>query len=149
LLHGNDPSPQEDAAGVSALSLPPRRRFIAGLVAVLASLYGAAFPRLWGGKGPVDPSDALLALLDDPPSAKTIGTACLSTLAPSERTPGQLIAAICARAALVPDDLASPDLGRRISDRVRRDFAQGAVVQVDGWFLSVTEARLYALTAAA
>jgi hypothetical protein len=127
----------------------PRRRFIAGLAASLASLCGAAFIRTWGGKGPVDPSGALLALLDDPPSAKVIGAAFLRTLAPSERSPEQLVAAICAGAALVPDDLASPDLGRRIGDRVRRDFAQVAMVQVDGWFLSVTEARLYALAAAA
>ena len=129
---------------MSASSVPPRRRFIAGLVAALASLFGAGFIRTLGAKGPVGPSDALLALFDDPRSAKAIGAAFLRTLAPSERSPKQLAAAIFAA-----DDFASPDLGRRIGDRVRRDFAQGAMVQVDGWFLSVTEARLYALAATA
>jgi hypothetical protein len=128
--------------------MSPRRRFIVGLFAALASCSGLAFIRPWGGKKPVDPRNALLDLLDDPRSAKAIGTAFLSTLAPSERSAQQLVAAICAGAALVADDLASPDLGRRIGDRVRREFAQAAMVQVDGWFLSVTEARLYALAAA-
>jgi hypothetical protein len=36
---------------------------------------------------------------------------------------------------------------RRIANRVRRDFANGAIVDVDGWLLSVTEARIYALIA--
>ncbi len=36
---------------------------------------------------------------------------------------------------------------RRIANQVRLDFAQGAVVSVDGWLLSLTEARVYALVA--
>ncbi len=35
----------------------------------------------------------------------------------------------------------------RISNRVRKDFAEEAVISVDGWVLSLTEARLYALAA--
>jgi hypothetical protein len=38
-------------------------------------------------------------------------------------------------------------LRRSIGQRVRRDFAIGDTVQVDGWVLSLTELRLYALAA--
>jgi hypothetical protein len=34
-----------------------------------------------------------------------------------------------------------------IANQVRLDFGQGAVVSVDGWLLSLTEARVYALVA--
>jgi hypothetical protein len=36
-------------------------------------------------------------------------------------------------------------LRRRIANQVRRDFATRAIIDVDGWLLSVTEARVYAL----
>jgi hypothetical protein len=36
-------------------------------------------------------------------------------------------------------------VGHRIANQVCRDFAEGIVVCVDGWLLSLTEARLYAL----
>jgi hypothetical protein len=34
---------------------------------------------------------------------------------------------------------------RRIANPVRHDFVEGAVVSIEGWLLSLTEARLYAL----
>jgi len=34
-----------------------------------------------------------------------------------------------------------------INERVRQDFADGAVVTVDSWILAITETRLYALAA--
>jgi hypothetical protein len=39
------------------------------------------------------------------------------------------------------------ELRRSIGQRVRRDFAVDDTVQVDGWVLSLTELRLYALAA--
>jgi hypothetical protein len=34
-----------------------------------------------------------------------------------------------------------------VANQVRLDFAQGAVVSIDGWLLSLTDARVYALVA--
>jgi hypothetical protein len=36
-----------------------------------------------------------------------------------------------------------------VLQRVRQDFVDGAIVNVDGWILSATEARLYGLVALA
>jgi len=36
---------------------------------------------------------------------------------------------------------------RQLANQVRHDFVKGAMVDVDGWLLSVTEARVYALIA--
>jgi hypothetical protein len=33
-----------------------------------------------------------------------------------------------------------------IRDRIRQDFAEGRITEVDGWVLSITEARLCAIT---
>ncbi len=38
-------------------------------------------------------------------------------------------------------------VGRMLQDRIRSDFATGETVEVDGWILSRTEARLCALAA--
>lgn len=49
--------------------------------------------------------------------------------------------------ALVPHE---PDaLVDFVRERIRRDFAEGRTADVDGWVLSVTEARLCAMTALA
>ena len=34
---------------------------------------------------------------------------------------------------------------RQIANQVRSDFANGAILDVDGWLLSITEARVCAL----
>jgi hypothetical protein len=42
-----------------------------------------------------------------------------------------------------------PEMSALLNDRIRQDFASEQVVKVDGWILSITEARLCALTALA
>ena len=92
--------------------------------------------------------DLLLSVFEDPKYAYEIGTACLKLMAEGANTPEHLVNAIigapeCDHEVL----LTTPALKEHISNRVRRDFTEGAVVNADGWVLSVTEARLYALAA--
>jgi hypothetical protein len=46
-----------------------------------------------------------------------------------------------------PTQVDAPRLRAGIARQVRADFADGRVVRVDGWVLSVTEARLCGLAA--
>ena len=91
---------------------------------------------------------ALVSLFEDPRSACAIGVACLKSLPPAGNSPDGLASAISSTAGCNSETLTSRHATRRrIRDRVRSDFAEGAVLNVDGWILSVTEARLYALAA--
>jgi hypothetical protein len=47
------------------------------------------------------------------------------------------------------DRLSDAELRTAVDRLVRNDFAQGRIVRVDGWILSLTEARLCALAALA
>jgi hypothetical protein len=117
------------------------------LAAVTAALGGGRFRFLAPPPSPLS-APALLAVLNDPRSARVIGRAYLRTLPAAERTAGHLVRAISADNTRGPRCPTS-NLPRLINDSVRHDFAAGAVVAVDGWVLSRTEARLYALAALA
>jgi hypothetical protein len=41
------------------------------------------------------------------------------------------------------------EIGRRLSQQIRQDFAIGRTVMLEGWVLSLTETRLYVLAALA
>jgi hypothetical protein len=88
----------------------------------------------------------LLSLFGNPSSAYAIGAACLKSLPPNQSSPQQLTKAILAAAACDTETMKTKQaVGHRIANQVCRDFAEGTVVCVDGWLLSLTEARLYAL----
>ena len=77
------------------------------------------------------PSPADRALSAHQAAARTIGAAYLRAYPRDTLADARVIA----------------DLPRaQIAARVREDFAAGRVVMLDGWMLSVTEARLCALT---
>ncbi|GAB4525265.1 MAG: hypothetical protein Tsb0010_08990 [Parvularculaceae bacterium] len=80
-------------------------------------------------------------------SAAALGRAILG----ETRADRDAIAArLCARIALSPDAaLAQPAaaLQRACAAQMRRDFADGETVSLEGWVLSATEADLYALAA--
>lgn len=89
----------------------------------------------------------LARLLHDQRGAAEVGAAYLARV-PGERSGRVLVRHL--RAALepaggVPDR--DRDLRVVLDAAVRRDFEVGAVCRVDGWVLSLTEARLAALTA--
>jgi hypothetical protein len=90
----------------------------------------------------------LVSLFENPRSAYAIGAACLKSLPPNGSSPQQLTNAILVAAEFGTETMTNKQAVRqRIANRVRHDFAEGAVVNIEGWLLSLTEARLYALAA--
>jgi hypothetical protein len=122
------------------------RRSISALIA------GAAAWPCSGAALPILPTTTmkglLLSILEQPASAYTIGLAYLDSLPPDARAADRLANAIVCAAGCDSGTMRSTDaLRKQISIRVRKDFAEGAVVIVAGWVLSETEAQLYALAA--
>jgi len=110
------------------------------LLAAAAGLGGGAWlllsPRT---NAPSAGRDALLAPFSDPGAVGELGSSVLAAV-PRWRDASRL------RAELEPelrwDEAGFED---RLVARVREDFAAGRVESVDGWLLSETEAKLYAL----
>ena len=88
----------------------------------------------------------LLSLFGDLPSACAIGAACLRSLPPETSTAEQHENEILASVSLDAETMKNREaLRRKIANCVRHDFAEGAIINVDGWLLSLTEAHVYAL----
>jgi len=122
-----------------------RRTFLGGLLAVAAST--ALGLRWWQGRRRPDfPVADLLELLNHRDSALLLGRLYRDAV-PVENGKEPLIAVLAAtfRTAgeLPAGDQVS--LRRLVNEYIRRDFTRDRVVAVDGWLLSVTEARLCAL----
>jgi hypothetical protein len=127
---------------VSALGFFTRRR----VLAFLASACGGVASWASARSDTASLHSRLVALFTDPGSARTIGLAYLRTVGEAEASPERLVQAISGASEAV---MASSELKRVIGARIRSDFAEGAIVTVDGWMLSRTEARLCALAALA
>ncbi len=121
-----------------------RRHFL--VAAAVAAVGALGLPRSL--RAARDPEERLAGLLDEGASARAVGRAYL------RGSPAEAYAqALCDQLAR---DTAGgrAQLGRtsdaqlrlRLRNRVRRDFAEERVVSVQGWVLSLTEARLCALT---
>jgi hypothetical protein len=128
-----------------------RRKLLQHLV--LAALLGAlpaSLRRAGAGARAEALAARLTGCLSDAGGAYRLGAAYL-VVAPEEADRARLalhIAGGAARArALARRD--TPDLRRWLRGRQRRDFAAGRTVEVAGWVLSRTEARLCALVALA
>ena len=81
-------------------------------------------------------------------SACEIGTSCLKLMADEVNTPEHLVNAIVGPPEFDHETLRDDrTVKQHISNQIRRDFTEGTVVNAEGWVLSVTEARLYALAA--
>src|SRR5262249_9059282 len=81
-------------------------------------------------------------------SACAIGWGCFKSLSKEEKKGREIWKKILADAFCETEIIKSKEALRRpIANQVRRDFAKGAIVDVNGWLLSVTEARVYALIA--
>jgi len=92
-------------------------------------------------------TDALLALLPARTSAAALGRRYLAG-APGERDMARLVEEIAsAQSALRRKLLESTprDRANLLAKQRRDDFRRGAIVQVDGWMLSVTETRICAI----
>ena len=120
-----------------------RREFLRGMG--VAGI-GCLAPVSWACGGGDTLQTALAEFFVDASAAGSVGRAYLNS-APGERDPQQLVALIAgddraAWEALLPDRQALySELRRRHHD----DFAYDRVAALDGWLLSLTEARLYAL----
>lgn len=87
--------------------------------------------------------DALGNLLRNRESARVVGREYLRRV-PKEADASILVALLGASHAVA--SAKEPSLRQEIRDRIRRDFDDGRTVQLRGWVLSVTEARLSALS---
>lgn len=130
-----------------------RREF---LLTALAGLAGCRWP---GGAVPSAPaaSAALSIWLQggtgDPAAAARIGRLYLARY-PGEQDRDRLIAELEADLAQrpgvsEPDGISDARLLERLFARVRAEYAHAGVVDLEGWVLSRSEARLYALVALA
>jgi hypothetical protein len=114
----------------SSLSLMPRR--------VPASALRAS---------PDELAATLRSLVYDPAAARRFGQLYVRQV-PAEHDPRILARLTVASLQAQQADVIALDrtsLGQRLDGRVRGDFASGVTVQLDGWILSRTEARLCAL----
>ena len=138
------------------MSKPPtkhRRQFLllalglAGSVAAGSKLSGAAGG--WLRQGELRAK--LTALFIHQESAQAIGHAYLQRY-PQEadiRTLEDQIAQGIPGGRTLLATTGKPEISKLLTDRIRQDFATDQVVKVQGWILSITEARLCALTALA
>jgi hypothetical protein len=89
----------------------------------------------------------LKAAMRHPLSARTIGAAYLAHV-PAEADADVLTTLTLEAMTMRAEEIvamAAPALRAAIAAQVRRDFAEGATVAMEGWILSRTEARLCGL----
>ncbi len=125
------------------------RRFVLLCLGCASGL--SLMPRRAAARAPGDCLDELVAglraLVHDSAAARRLGRLYLRQV-PAEDDPHILARLTVASMGATDADAKALDrasLRRRLDARVRRDFASGTTVQLDGWVLSRTEARLCAL----
>jgi hypothetical protein len=121
-----------------------RRRLLLIFTALIAALGGL----WWSRRDRLDAAAAnLVATVGSPEGAAAVGKAALPAF-PAGTEAEHLILDIARALATDPaaiSALATDDLRKRIETQVRAEHMAGDTVPVDGWELSATEARLYAL----
>jgi hypothetical protein len=126
--------------GLIAMAIGGGAAWISGHVAFLAV----------GGRrrrSAISPA-GLAALFSKSCYSGAIGNACLKALPATANSIDTLTRAILGDMREADRDYSSPHvLARSIRERSRNDFRDGRVVSVDGWMLSLTETRVYALAA--
>jgi hypothetical protein len=137
----------KSAPGQSRNEGVSRRDVVAAAAVLIACGSAAPVPAAAGEDGAIE---ALLSAIRDRAAAEEVGRAALRSF--PDAAPGGCAGLLLADLDLTARDLlsATPEALRiRISQRVRDDFAAGRVNTIDGWRLTSTEARLYALAARA
>jgi hypothetical protein len=126
-------------------SMASRRGLIAAVLG--AALYPGSRARSAGAAGAAATSGqaALAAVCADLPRADAIGQACLRALPGGVASAEPLAALILADLPAASDRASGRTLATAVRQRSRDDFRDGRIVSVDGWMLSLTEARVYAL----
>jgi len=129
---------------------PSRRTVLARGLALTALGLPAAFLTV-GTDGIVRAEAALLAILRHRDSAAEVGNAVLASW-PHIGDRALMCVSMLRDLDLDHESVllaGAGDIGRRLSGRIRQDFAIGRTVMIEGWVLSLTETRLYALAALA
>jgi hypothetical protein len=132
---------------VTCARRPSRRAVLAAVAAAAAvrpdpALAAAAEADAAAARAMLD------ALFSDRRSAAAVGAGCLPAAPQARPSPAALVRAILPRPALASARCVAPSrLAAALRAQIRRDFARGEIVAIDGWLLSRTEARLYALAA--
>lgn len=130
-----------------------RRAFLVGLLslgaAALPSISAASQKCLTNGIFGYSPSALLAQTLQNRESASVVGRAYLAGIS---RVPGveeleQLILSSAGISAKEVQSMGHDKLHEQLLRRVQLDFREHQTVKVNGWVLSVTEARLAALVA--
>ena len=126
-----------------------RRTFLLGGAALGASLASRSFG-LWPFRGaPLSASERLASLLQQVDGARSVGREYLRQV-PAEASPGILMVRVAERVpgGLRAIDAASDGRLRELLVRAAaEDFRDLRTVELDGWVLARTEARLCALAA--
>jgi hypothetical protein len=131
-----------------------RRGFVQAALALAGRIWGGSLLRAGGvvaARGVAvtntdSPSAAaarILSCLRASRSARRIGAAYLAELN-SPPTMATLVRGL-APGLRSSCEIDRAEVRRALRERIQADFARGRLVQVDGWFLSETEARLCAL----
>jgi len=124
-----------------------RRSLFATAISGTVAWLGDYLSSVLTGAGPVYYSE-LVALCLSLRCPGTVGKACLLAFPASESTQSSLGRAILADVELARRSRSVSDvLAQIIGEQSRTDFRDGRVVNVDGWILSLTETRVYALAA--
>jgi hypothetical protein len=123
-----------------------RRDALAGGILSAIAVSGAG--RVAAGTVSTIPDGSLLyTLFPDLRNVRTLSRACLSSF-PTTASADQLYAWIVPAGRSDTENVVTiAELRRSIRRRVRRDFDIDDTVQIDGWVLSITELRMYALAA--
>lgn len=123
-----------------------RRRLLL-MFAAIAAAFGGFW---WSRRGGLGDAAARLAEAAGPrDSAAVVGTAALKSL-PAGSEAEHLVLAIAQALDLDPaalPDMPITELRGALQARVRSEHLAGDTLPVEGWELSLTEARLYALAA--
>jgi hypothetical protein len=140
---------QVGPASVTSRIRPRRRGLIAAAIGGGAAwLSGhAAFLAVGGRRrrSAISPC-GLATLLSELCYSITIGNACLEALPATENSKDALTRAILGDMREADRDYSSARaLTRAVMEGSRNDFRDGRIVNVDGWMLSLTETRIYAL----
>jgi hypothetical protein len=123
-----------------------RRRLLvaaAGIIAAAAAGPSAILPLIERLTSP-DTAGLLRGLITHRDSAAQLGRSYLDAH-PNEARSAALVRQLAGPIALTSAERAA----REVAARVRADYARGRTVVIEGWVLSRTEARLYALVALA
>jgi hypothetical protein len=122
------------------------RRFILA-AAALGACFTAARASPFASAESCDAAIRLRSLIPAPGSGREIGRVYLAKC-PEEAGASALTPLILSSLSLEEGDVAGLEfqaLSAKVAMRVRSDFEQGDIVDIDGWILSRTETRLCAL----